>query len=108
MSDDESQTVVRQSIQQVLQEQLERKKRREKEKDSEPLVKKMKNGRDREIGDTSTTSAATITGRRVVKKAVGKGKRNGKVVRKSDFVSKFKYISLRLYEQVFKISGLST
>uniref|UniRef100_A0A1B0A9S0 CCHC-type domain-containing protein n=1 Tax=Glossina pallidipes TaxID=7398 RepID=A0A1B0A9S0_GLOPL len=32
----------------------------------------MKDRRDRELGNTSTTSVVTITGRRVVKKAVGK------------------------------------
>uniref|UniRef100_A0A1B0C5Q8 Uncharacterized protein n=1 Tax=Glossina palpalis gambiensis TaxID=67801 RepID=A0A1B0C5Q8_9MUSC len=94
-------------LRQLLREQLNRKKRREKQQGVEDgeLAKNFKSLRDgkEDQGESSTSSVATITGKRTARKNATKAreKRNAS---KSDYIGRFKEVTERLYEQVLKFS----
>uniref|UniRef100_A0A1A9UL03 Uncharacterized protein n=1 Tax=Glossina austeni TaxID=7395 RepID=A0A1A9UL03_GLOAU len=103
VSDDDSQRV-QMASRLRLQAQIERKKNRKKEKELEGLAKKLKVIGCAE-GDSSS-SVATITDRRAIRKTGLKNKESVKGGNKSTVITRFKGVTARLYEQIFKIKDL--
>uniref|UniRef100_A0A1A9Z2F3 Uncharacterized protein n=1 Tax=Glossina pallidipes TaxID=7398 RepID=A0A1A9Z2F3_GLOPL len=78
---------------------------REQEKEADGIGKKRKSVKDcaEELGDSSTSSAATITSSKPTKRFA----RTSKDSLKCSYINRFKEESDRLYEQIFKLNKAS-
>uniref|UniRef100_A0A1B0AB99 Uncharacterized protein n=1 Tax=Glossina pallidipes TaxID=7398 RepID=A0A1B0AB99_GLOPL len=93
----------------LRQAMLARRNKREQEKEADGMGKKRKGvkGCDEELGDSSTSSVATITSRKPTKKSVIKIAQTSKDSLKCNYINRFKEVSGRLYEQIFKFIDAS-
>uniref|UniRef100_A0A1B0GD93 Uncharacterized protein n=1 Tax=Glossina morsitans morsitans TaxID=37546 RepID=A0A1B0GD93_GLOMM len=85
---------------------LARRNKVEREKEAEGAGKKRKGikGCGEELGDSSTSSVATITTSR---KPTKRSTQTAKDSLKGSYINKFKEVSGRLYEQIFKLNEVS-
>uniref|UniRef100_A0A1B0A7M4 Uncharacterized protein n=1 Tax=Glossina pallidipes TaxID=7398 RepID=A0A1B0A7M4_GLOPL len=67
------------------------------------LLRKSVNGFAEELGDSSTSSVATITLRKPTKRSA----QTSKDSLKCSYINRFKEVSGRLYEQIFKLNKAS-